>query len=229
MDKYKKYYGLAILVVVFATLITTSVKIIAPKYEELSNTKNSIVSKQKKLDEKKEKKQIVESKLKQKRDSVSKCQKKIYSPIDSDLGKDSLFFTLYNDVIDMIHTNNVRIKSMDYVYNPESDMFVKHRKDLYFVSDINLELVSNFVNLGKLIQNIYQYPYYIKINKIKVTPFAKDKKILLTSMSLRLYAYTEPNSGEEVIKSRKVVDTTEKATTEKSKATKSKTSKSKKK
>ena len=229
MDKYKKYYGLAILVVVFVTFINMSANIILPKYKELVKTKNSIVTNQKKLKEKQEEKRIVESKLKQKRDSVSKCQKKIYSPVNSDLGNDSLFFTLYNDVIDMIHTNNVRIKSMDYVYNPESDMFVKHRKDLYFVSDINLELVSNFVDLGKLIQNIYQYPYYIKINKIKVTPFAKDKKILLTSMSLRLYAYTEPNNGEDIIRPKKVVKTPEKTTTSKSKTTKSKTSKSKKK
>ena len=69
----------------------------------------------------------------------------------------------------------------------------------YFVCDVNLKLVSNYVNLGKLVQDIYQYPYYMKINNIDVYPYPKDKKILLTSMSVRLYAHTAPESTEEEI------------------------------
>ena len=57
-----------------------------------------------------------------------------------------------------------------------------------------MELVSNYVNLGKLIQDLYQYPYYIKINELEVKPYEKDKKILISNLSLRLYAHTEPDS-----------------------------------
>ena len=77
-------------------------------------------------------------------------------------------------------------------HSPDYDNFVKFGKDIYFVCDVNMELVSNYVNLGKLIQDIYQYPYYIKINELDVKPYDKDKKILLTSLSLRLYAQTAP-------------------------------------
>ena len=58
-----------------------------------------------------------------------------------------------------------------------------------------MDLVSSYVNLGKLIQDIYQYPYYIRINDIQIKPYNKDKKILLTKMSLRLYARTEPEEN----------------------------------
>ena len=112
--------------------------------------------------------------------------------MESDLGNDTLFFTLYNDVIDMLHANSVRIKSINYTYNPADDEFVKFGKDAYFVCDINLDLISNYVNLGKLIQDIYQYPYYVKINSIEVKPYIKDKKVLTSKLSLRLYANTEP-------------------------------------
>ena len=100
-------------------------------------------------------------------------KKKIYSPVESDLGNDTLFFTLYNDLIEMIHANSVKIKSIDYSYNPASDKFVEFGKDVYFVCDVDMELVSNYVNLGKLIQDIYQYPYYIKINEMDIKPYEK--------------------------------------------------------
>ena len=107
------------------------------------------------------------------------------------MGNDTLFFTLYNDVIEMIHANSIKIKSIDYNYNPKGDKFVQSGKD-YFVCDVNVELVSNYTNLGKLIQELYQYPYYIKINELNVKPYSKDKKILISDLSLRLYAHTEP-------------------------------------
>ena len=57
---------------------------------------------------------------------------------------------------------------------------------------MNFELVSNFVNLGKLIEAIYQYPYYIRINSLSLVPYDGDKKVILSKLSLRLYSHTEP-------------------------------------
>ena len=92
----------------------------------------------------------------------------------------------------MVHANSIKIKSMEYTYNPEDDKFVQFGKDVYFVCEINMELVSNYTNLGKFIQNIIQYPYYIKISNVQVLPYEKDKKILISNISLRLYAHTMP-------------------------------------
>ena len=100
-------------------------------------------------------------KIKKIKDSIITSQKKIYSPLQADLGNETLFFTLYNDIVEMLHSNSIKIKSISYVYNPETDAFVKFGKDIYFVCDVNMELVSNYVNLGKLIQDIYQYQLYL--------------------------------------------------------------------
>lgn len=197
MDKYKKYYGIFVFLIILALVGYAAYYFIVPQYDRLTTATNDIKTQTELLQKKKEQKANVEAKKKKLLDSNQKTQKKIFSPVETDLGDDSLFFTLYNDVIEMIHSNSVKIKKMDYVYNPESDPFVKFGKDVYFVCDINLELVSNYVNLGKLIQSIYQYPYYIKINSVDVNPYKKDKKILITNMSLRLYAHTEPIVEEE--------------------------------
>lgn len=198
MDKYKRYYGVIVFCIASILLIFGFVQLISPKVTELNNLKASIEQKQGQVSELENKLNIVKQKIKKIKNSIISSQKKIYSPIESDLGNETLFFTLYNDVIEMVHSNSVKIKAIDYTYNPETDAFVKFGKDIYFVCDVNMELVSNYVNLGKLIQDLYQYPYYIKINEIEVKPYQKDKKILITNLSLRLYAHTEPDETTNV-------------------------------
>ncbi len=192
MDKYKRYYGLGAFLVIVALSIYGSYSVIMPKMNTLEDLKNQIEKKKSTLEAKKRDKLTVENKLKKIQDSLATSQKKIYAPIESDLGNDTLFFNLYNDLLDMIKANSVKIKSIEYNYNPEEDPFVLLGGDGYFVCDINLELISNYVDLGNLIQDVYQYPYYIKIKEVNIKPYLKDKKILLTKMNLSMYAHTDP-------------------------------------
>ncbi len=192
MDKIKKYYGVIIFCIVIVALLVGSYMLVMPKVQSLTSLEETVATRETEVQNLKNKMQVVQSKIKKMKDVVNSVQKKVYSPVESDLGDETLFFTLYNDVIEMLHANSIKIKSLDYKYNPESDSFVKSGKDIYFVCDVNMELVSNYVNLGKLIENLYQYPYYIRINSLEVKPYAKDKKVLLSSLSLRLYAHTEP-------------------------------------
>ena len=191
MDKYKRYYGLLTFLLVAVAFIFGAYCIIQPKVVEFQSANEQIVKKQATLEAKQKERTIVQGKLKKINESSLGVQKKVYAPVESDLGNDTLFFTLYNDVIEMLHVNSVKIKSIDYEYNPKDDAFVKSGKD-YFVCDVNVSLVSNYTNLGKLIQELYQYPYYIKINKLDVKPYPKDKTVLVSDLSFRLYAYTEP-------------------------------------
>ena len=197
MDKYRRYYGVGLFLFVALVLVYGAYNLVVPKLEELNSVSSDIETKQQLLDAKQQEKRVVEGKIKKIQDSVSGSQKKIYAPVESDLGNDTLFFTLYNVVIEMIHANSIKIKSIDYNYNPKDDQFVNSGKD-YFVCDVNLDLVSNYTNLGKLVQEIYQYPYYVKINQLDVKPYSKDKKILLTKLSLRLYAHTEPQEDDKI-------------------------------
>lgn len=196
MEKYKRYYGLIIFIATVVVLLGIGYALIKPKYDEKVTLEATVAKKEAILKEKKTAQANVMNKLKKLKNSIMNLQKKIYSPSESYGENDTLFFTLYNDVIEMVHANSVKIKSIDYEYNPKSDAFVKFGRDAYFVCDVNMDLVSNYVNLGKLIQDIYQYPYYIKFNEISIKPYEKDKTILVTSLSLRLYAHTQAEEVE---------------------------------
>lgn len=193
MEKYKRYYGLVIFIVAIVLLLGVAYLLVGPKYQEVKSLDSEIETLTASLDQKKSLRNTVEAKKKKLKDSLINSQKRIYSPIDSGLENDTLFFTLYNDVIEMLHANSVKIKSIDYTYNPTSDIFVQLGKDVYFVCDVNMQIVSNYVNLGKFVQDLYQYPYYIRINNIDTKPYQKDKKILISDISLRLYAHTSPD------------------------------------
>ncbi len=193
MEKYKRYYGLVIFIVAIVLLLGVAYLLVGPKYQEVKSLDSEIETLTASLDQKKVLRDNVEKKKKKLKDSLINSQKRIYSPIDSGLENDTLFFTLYNDVIEMLHANSVKIKSIDYTYNPTSDIFVQLGKDVYFVCDVNMQIVSNYVNLGKFVQDLYQYPYYIRINNIDTKPYQKDKKILISDISLRLYAHTSPD------------------------------------
>ena len=198
MDKSKRYYGVLAFLAAVGLLIFIVYSLFSPKIEEMKSLESSVNSKQSQLETLEKKLSIVKQKIKKIKDSIFTSQKKIYSPVESDLGSDTLFFTLYNDVIEMVHSNTIKIKRIDYQYNPEGDPFVSFGKGIYFVCDVDMELISNYVNLGKLIQDIYQYPYYIKINSLEVKPYEKDKKILISNLSLRLYAHTEPDEEVDI-------------------------------
>lgn len=196
MEKYKKYYGVIIFAVSLILLIVGVTKLVTTKASEMQKAKEAVVKKEAELKAVNDKLKVVKNKIKTIKDSIGTSQKKVYSPAETDLGNDTIFFTLYNDVIEMVHGNSVKIRTISYTPNPESDSFVQFGKDVYYVCDVNMELVSNYVNLGKLIQDLYQYPYYIKINELEVKPYQKDKKVLISNLSLRLYAHTAPE--EEV-------------------------------
>ena len=191
MDKYARYIGLIPFVVLIAVVALLISFVVIPKYNASVEVHSSLSNVESELQKKQQDKQNVENKKKKLKDANMNAQKKVYSPLESDMGNDSLFFNMYNDVLEMLNANSIKIKTMEYVYNPEGDPFVSSGKD-YFVCDINMQLISNFVNMGKFIQDIYQYPYYVKINYVDIKPYQKDKKVLITYLGLRLYAHTQP-------------------------------------
>ena len=86
MDKYKKYYGVIIFAVLAVMLGFGSYSMISPKVAESKSLAAQIEAKEGEVAELQTKLDIVKKKIKQIKDSIVSSQKKIYSPIESDLG-----------------------------------------------------------------------------------------------------------------------------------------------
>ena len=194
MNKSSKYTGVIVFAIaLLLTILIMFFAVIKPMHEKAVKLDNQNSKMESTLKDNRKKRDNIETNKRNIKVAMAEIQKKVYAPTDPDLEKETLFFTLYSDLMEMIHANGIKIKSISYDYNPESDPFVKDGgKENYFVCDINMEVISNYVNMGKFVQDAYQYPYYMRINEIDIKPYQKDKKILISNISLRLYAHTKP-------------------------------------
>lgn len=114
--------------------------------------------------------------------------KKIYKPETEGLDTESSFTVMFDDIIEMAKYNGIKIYSIEYTYNPPEDEFVKGAGDKYNVSELNLDVISDYVDLESFFKELYKYPYLVNINKFESTPYSKNKKILLTKLQLKLYS-----------------------------------------
>lgn len=202
MGKYKKFYGVIVFLIIVVASVFFAVTEIQKKYNESTQLDTTIENSKKELRKLQGDKKIVDEKLAKIKDSILGAPKKIYAPVESGLDDDSLFFTLYNDALDMVTSNGIKIKSIKPVFDSINDPFVNEGNkngDNYYVCDVTMDLISNYINLGKLVQDIYSYPSYIRINSLDIEPYNKDKKILLSKLSLRLYARTSPVEEEDLV------------------------------
>lgn len=120
--------------------------------------------------------------------SSASQQKKIYTPEDKSVDAESSFTVVFDDIVEMAKYNGIKIFTIEYNYNPPEDEFVKGAADKYNVCDLNMDIISDYVDLESFIKELYKYPYLVNINKLNSMPYNKNKKILLTKLQLKLYS-----------------------------------------
>ena len=192
MENYQKYLPAMIVALIIGGTLFGSYNTIVPLYDKKTQIVDEYDSVQAKLNKAEESLAVVNQKLKLLKNVSAETSKKIYYPTEADIDNESLFFTLYTDVIDIAKQNNIKIRSIDYKYYPENDKFVTEGgKENYFVCDLDMKLVSNYRELRNFMETLFQYAYYLKFNSINIEPYSTDKRILLTDFSIRLYSHTD--------------------------------------
>lgn len=192
MENYQKYLPAMIVALIIGGTLFGSYNTIVPLYDKKTQIVDEYDSVQAKLKKAEESLAVVNQKLKLLKNVSAETSKKIYYPTEADIDNESLFFTLYTDVIDIAKQNNIKIRSIDYKYYPENDKFVTEGgKENYFVCDLDMKLVSNYRELRNFMETLFQYAYYLKFNSINIEPYSTDKRILLTDFSIRLYSHTD--------------------------------------
>ena len=192
MEKYQKYLPAIIAAALVAGALFGSYNTVFPLIQKKNEISEQYESVQAKLKDAESRLVVVNEKLKQLKNSAVDNSKKIYYPTEADVDKESLFFTLYTDMIDLAKQNNIKIRSIDYKYYPSDDPFVTQGgKENYFVCDLDMKLISNYRDLRNFVEALFQYSYYVKLNKINIEPHKTDKKILLSDFTIRLYAHTD--------------------------------------
>ena len=107
MDKYRKYFGVIVFAIAVSIVATFALLLLSNQYNTWQSLKEQITTVSQELEQQKNLQRTVQMKIKKLKESVMNSQKKIYTPVE-DFGNDkndTLFFTLYNDVIEMVKAN----------------------------------------------------------------------------------------------------------------------------
>ena len=118
---------------------------------------------------------------------LSAQTKKIYQPETQGLDAESSFTVVFDDIIDMAKYNGLKIYSILYTYNPADDEFVKGAADRYNVCVLSTQIISDYADLESFLKELLKYPYLINIDKFEITPYPKNKRILVTNLQIKLY------------------------------------------
>lgn len=119
---------------------------------------------------------------------TSSQTKKIYKPEESGLDAESSFAVVFDDIIEMAKYNGIKVYAIEYLYNPPEDEFVKGDASKYNVCQLNMQIIADYADLESFIKELFKYPYLINISKLEISPYAKNKKILVSNIQLKLYS-----------------------------------------
>lgn len=151
--------------------------------KDISAKKVEIVDLQRKLDTLKT--------IQANKTNLSGLTKAIYKPGEPGLDAEASFTVMFDDVIDMAKYNGIKIYSIEYAYNPTDDEFVQNASARFNVCQLKMQVIADYQDLESFIKEIYKYPYLINIDKVELTPYSKNKKVLIANVQLKLYSSRE--------------------------------------
>lgn len=143
------------------------------------------------------KRQVEELKIK--KESYEKAEKIKTKPVfKSDLVTNdqmSTFGVMFEDVIQSAKYNGLKLRSIEYKLSPANDIVAKELSADYNVCAIQMQLIGSYSQLRSYFQDIFNYPYLINLDKISITPFVGNKKVLIADVTVNIYS--EKNDAQK--------------------------------
>lgn len=184
MQKYKD----AVLYIIFMIMAFAYVIFkMQPTVVELISVEKDISTKTTELADSERKLETLKTGAIEKQVKIAGQTKKIFRPEISGLDAEGASTVLFDDIIEMAKYNGIKFYSVEYIYNPPEDEFVKGAAAKYNVCQVNMQMIADYSDLSSFLKDIYKYPYLLNIDKIELVPYPKNKKILMINMQLKLY------------------------------------------
>ena len=112
MNKSQKLIPLIVAVACIGVLIWYAIQQITPIRTDIEELSNKISTKQAALTKDTATLNRMKSDAEKAKHASADVAKKIYYPTEADLGQDSIYFTLFNDMLDLLKQNNIKIRTI---------------------------------------------------------------------------------------------------------------------
>lgn len=163
----------------------------ATNIQNIMNYNNSINQMKQELAAKQEKLAILKKKAEEdakKEEQKFVSEKAFYKPIASGLSTEAVIVGEFNEILELIRVNKIKVRSMKSDYDPQDDEFVKGAGAEYNVARLNLEMVTDYTSFSNFMKELYKHDHFLDIESVEIVPYKKNKQILLINFKIKLYA-----------------------------------------
>ena len=190
-EKLKQFFlPIVVIVITFIVLFMLLTKV-ANNIQSIIALKNNITLKTQELTLKQEKLENYKKKAAEEAKKESKSaasSKAFYKPAAQGLDTEDVIAGEFNEILELIRANQIKIRSMKSDYEPADDEFVKGAPSEYNVARLNLEMISNYISFNNFMKELYKHEHFLDLESIEIVPYKKDKTILLINFKIKLYA-----------------------------------------
>ena len=120
-----------------------------------------------------------------------------FKPVSEGLDTEAAISDEFGEILQLMRDNKVKARSVKYDYDPQDDNFVKNAANKYHVCRVSAEMVANYADFANFVRELYKHEHFLDISKIEIVQYQKNKKILLVSFQIKLYAQRDPSSVVE--------------------------------
>ncbi len=120
--------------------------------------------------------------------------KLFFKPVTLGLDTEAAISDEFGEILQLIRENKIKTRSIVYEYDPKDDNFVKNVPEKYQVCRITAEMIASYSEFENFLRDLYKHEHYLEISKIEISPYEKNKRILLINLQIKLYAQRDPSS-----------------------------------
>ena len=192
MEKYSIYlkkFQVAIFIIVaaLAFFIYTITKAV-PEVQTIMQLQTDYKTQSDSLADAERKLQGLRDDAERKAEEAKDLTKLFFKPISEGLDTEAAISDEFGEILQLIRENKIKTRSVKYDYDPQDDNFVKNAASRFHVCRVSAEMIANYASFANFMRELYKHEHFLEISKIEIVPYEKNKKILLISLQMKLYA-----------------------------------------
>lgn len=201
MDKYTIYLkkfqiAVGIFVLSLIVFIFLVMKVV-PEAQRISQIQTDYKAQSSALADSERKLQDLKDAAKRKEAENENIQKIFFKPISEGLDTEAAISDEFAEILQIVRENKIKMRSVKYDYDPQDDNFVKNAGNRYQVCRVTAEMIASYSNFANFLRELYKHEHFLEISKIEIAPYEKNKRILLISLQIKLYAQRDPSTVVE--------------------------------
>ena len=195
MENYTYYIKkFKIALAIFGLTLVVLIMIIAqivPQIQKTIDLQNQTTKKTKSLADLERKLENLKKEA-EKKDKIEETTLKVFfKPITDSTDTETAITDEFEEILQIMRSNKIKARSVKYESDPQDDSFVKSASNKYQVCKITAEMIASYSDFENFLRDLYKHEHFLDITKFEIVPYQKNKKILLVSLQLKLYAQRE--------------------------------------